>query len=149
MINDRLIRYFFIPLLGIVIPLISGFYHYEAFSFAEMIVANCYSIFISFCVWNGCSWIIFKYRHFFSYHPFIKISLLCFCTVVYGATVATLLGGLWIFFTSPSSTDWQALIRNTETVSVAVIVFTLIYEILFYQMKKKQNIQKQNNLIRL
>jgi sensor histidine kinase YesM len=146
MINDRLMRIFFIPLLGIIIPLVSGFYHYETFSFPEIIVANCYSIFISFCVWNGGSWIIYKFRHLFSKTPFFKISILCILTVVYAAVVTTLLSGLWLFFAPPSGIDWQTLFRNTLVVCIVVIVFTLIYEILFLSNEKEVEYTKSQQL---
>jgi two-component system, LytTR family, sensor kinase len=131
MINDKLIRTLFIPLLGIVIPLVSGFYQYATASFTEIIITNCYSIFISFCVWHGGSWIIYKCRLLLPYNAVIKIATLCFLTVLYAAIVATILSGVWLFFTKAHHIDWQILIRNTTAVCIAVIVFTLIYEILF------------------
>lgn len=135
MINDRLIRYLFIPLLGIVIPIISGFYRYENFSTDDIIVANCYSIFISFCVWHGSNWIIYKYRQTLPNKALLKILLLCFFTVVYGAVISTFLGALWMFATS-QQINWQILLQNTLTVSIAVIVFTLVYEVLFLSGEK-------------
>ncbi|QEC67710.1 hypothetical protein FRZ67_10550 [Panacibacter ginsenosidivorans] len=131
MINDKRIRVFFIPLLGIVIPLASGFYHYKTASFEEIIIANCYSVFISFCVWHGGSLIIYKYRLLLPYNAVVKIVTLCFLTVLYGGIVATILSGIWLFFTTAHHIDWQLLMRNTLAVCIAVVVFTLMYEILF------------------
>jgi len=131
MINDKNIRAFFIPLLGIVIPLTSGFYHYETASFTEIIIANCYSIFISFCVWHGGSWIIYKCRLLLPHNTVLKIGTLCFLTVLYGGIVATLLSGIWLFYTKSHHIDWQLVMRNTSAVCIAVVVFTLMYEILF------------------
>src|SRR5437867_7751847 len=113
MINDRLMRIFFMPIFGITIPLMSGFYPYQTFSFPEIIVANCYFIFISFCIWNGGSWIIYKSRYFLTKKPFFKITILCILTVVYASIVATILSGFWQFLTSPSGIDWETLFRNT------------------------------------
>lgn len=131
MINDRLIRTFFIPLLGLIIPLISGFYHYESLSPAEIIIANCYSVFISLCVWHGGSQIICKCRILLPDNTFVKIGTLCFLTVLYAAVTATILSAIWLFFTAAHRIDWPLLMRNTTAVCIAVIVFTLIYEILF------------------
>ncbi|MEP6844621.1 MAG: hypothetical protein ABI861_01395, partial [Panacibacter sp.] len=88
MINDKLIRALFIPLLGVSIPLVSGFYHYENASFTEIIINNCYSILISFCIWQGGIHIIYKCRRLLPSNTAIKISSLCFLTVLYGAIVA-------------------------------------------------------------
>jgi sensor histidine kinase YesM len=131
MINDKLIRFLFIPLLGLIIPLVSGFYHYETLTFTEIIIANCYSIFISLCVWQGGCTIIYKCRQLLPNNTFIKISTLCFLTVLYAAIVATILSGVWLFFTAAHHIDWKILMSNTMAVCIAVIVFTLIYEILF------------------
>jgi LytS/YehU family sensor histidine kinase len=146
MINDRFIRYFFIPLLGIVIPLISGFFDYKTFSFPEIIVANSYSIFISLCVWNGSSWIICRSRYIIQQSPFLKIATLCFLTVLYSAAVSTLLAALWLFFMARQDFSLEILMRNTVAVSIAVIVFTLIYEILFLSSEKETEHSKTKRL---
>jgi sensor histidine kinase YesM len=146
MINDRLMRIFFIPLLGIFIPLVSGFYHYENFSFGQIIIANCYSIFISFCVWNGGSWIIYKFRFRLQKNPFFKIFLLCVLTSVFAAIMTTLLCVLWLFFTSSNGIDWQTIFKTAEVVSITVVMFTLIYEILFLSNEKEIEYTKSREL---
>jgi len=146
MINDKLIRTLFIPLLGIIIPLTSGFYDYETASFSEIIITNCYSIFISFCVWHGGSRIIGKCRLLLPYNAFIKITTLCFLTVLYAAIVATLLSGVWLFFTKAHHIDWQLLMRNTIAVCIAVVVFTLVYEILFLSTENEMEHIKTKQL---
>jgi sensor histidine kinase YesM len=144
MFNDRLIRYIFIPLLGITIPLISCFYPYQSYNFTELIVANSYFIFISFCVWQGCRWLIYKYRKFLPHQPFLKILSLCFVTVLYGSIIATILSALWMKFTS--NLEWPTVLTNTVAVGVAVIIFTLIYEIL-YLSKEKENEYSKSKLL--
>lgn len=145
MIKDKQIRYFFIPLLGIVIPLISGFFDYSTFSVSQIIAANCYSIFISSCVWSGAVAIIRKSRYLIPQSPFLKICLLCFFTVLYGTAVATVLSGLWLYF-NDQSFNWYKLLQNSFAVAVAVIVFTLIYEILFLASEKESEHSKTKQL---
>jgi LytS/YehU family sensor histidine kinase len=82
-------------------------------------------------VWHGGSWIIYKCRLLLPYNAVIKIGTLCFLTVLYGAIVATILSGVWLFFTKEHHIDWQILMHNTSAVCIAVVVFTLMYEILF------------------
>jgi sensor histidine kinase YesM len=145
MFNDRLIRYIFIPLLGIAIPLISDFYPYASYSITELIIANSYFIFISFCVWEGSSWLIYKYRKFLPQHqPFLKILSLCFVTVFYGSILATLLSALWLQYAS--NFDWATVLRVTTAVSVAVIIFTLLYEILYLSKEKETEHSKTKQL---
>lgn len=130
MINDKKIRSICIPLLGIIIPFISGFYNYEKLSFTGILAANCYSIIISFCVWHGASRIIYQVRDYLSTNTFIKITTLCAVNVLYASIVASLFCFVWLLLTM-QSIDWLAILRNTLIVDIAAIVFTLIYEILF------------------
>lgn len=147
MINDKYVKAFLIPLLGIIIPIISGFYQYGHFSAAEILVANCYSILISFCVWQGGAWIVSRYRFILSYNVLVKMATLCFLTVLYGALVATILSGIWLFFTEAHHhIDWLLLMRNTLTVSVAVVVFTLMYELMFLANEKESEQVKYQQL---
>ena len=146
MINDRMIRYVFIPLLGIAIPLISGFYDYSSFSFSEIIVVNSYSVFISFCIWSGGSWIIYKSRYFIKQPPFLKICILCFLTVSYSSIVAMILCYAWMFFMSGRNINWSLLIQTVVVVDIAIIVFTLIYEILFLSTEKETEHSKSKQL---
>lgn len=146
MVNDKVIRSLFIPLLGIVIPVISGFYHYEKASFTEILIANSYSIFISFCIWQGGSWIIYKCRLLLPHHTILKVCLLCLFTVLYASVIATLLSGLWLFFTAGHRIDWQVLMKNTTAICIAVVVFTLIYEILFLTNEKESEHQESARL---
>ena len=127
--NDKTIRLFFIPLLGVAIPLLSGFYDYSTYPAAETFIANIYFIFISYCVWQGSRWLMYHFRERFAASPFYKIPLLCIINVLYAATVASILSAVWFLLTS--SISWQALYKNTAAVSLAVIVFTLVYEIMF------------------
>jgi len=146
MINDKVIRTFFIPLLGLLVPYVSGFYHYEALSFSKLLIANSYSIFISFCVWHGGSWIIYKVRTTLPDSTFVKVSTLCFLNILYAAIVASILSGIWLFFTEAHHIDWTLLMRNTTVVCVAVVVFTLVYEILFLSSENKLEHQKASQL---
>jgi len=126
--------------------LISGFYNYQSFSISKLIAANCFSIFVSFCVWNGGCWIIYKFRFRLQKNPFFQIFLLCVLTTLYAAISATSLCYLWLFFTTRGGTDWQIILKNTEVVSITVVMFTLIYEILFLSSEKEIEYTKSRQL---
>jgi sensor histidine kinase YesM len=139
-------RYVFIPLLGIGIPLVSGLYDYSSFSFTEIMVANSYFIFISFCIWSGSSRIVCKSRYIIHQSPFFKIFTLCFLTVLYSSAIAIVLVSLWLFFVSGNNFDGGVLVRTTIAIDIAVVVFTLIYEILFLSNEKETEHSKTKQL---
>lgn len=130
MINDKKIRSICIPLIGILIPFISGFYNYHQLSFINLLIANSYSIIISFCVWHGSVWVLQKFRNSVSSNTFIKIITLCFINVLYASAVASVLCAAWLWINT-QTIDWVLILQNTLVVCIATIVFTLVYEILF------------------
>lgn len=145
MINDRYIRWFFIPLLGLAIPFISGFYQFQYFDAAELLTAVSYSVFISFCVWQGCSRIIYRYRNVFAHKPFTKISALCLSAMLYSSVIATFFCLIWMLVTT-SHIEWKILLQNTIIVSIAAVLFTLVYEILYLSHEKETEETKTKQL---
>ena len=100
MIRDVYLKGVFIPLLGILIPQISGIITYGSYSTAETVVANVYFILISLSVWVGCNWIHIRLRTYFrvSSNPFLKIASVCGVCALYGLILSGLLVMLWFYF---------------------------------------------------
>jgi hypothetical protein len=138
MIRDIYLRLLFIPLLGIFIPLISGIITYRLYSLAGLIGANLYFILTSFCIWKGCNWIHFRLRPLFPQqsNPFIKICTVCFASALYGAGVGSLSTLVWLKI-SKEIFDWNNVLLFVLVCSIAIIVFTLIYEILFLNKERE------------
>src|SRR5258705_13692074 len=98
MIRDIYLRAFFIPLLGIILPLIAGLISYSGYSIAGIVGANLYFIFTSASIWAGCNWIHRKLRVVYgiSGNPFSKIASLFLIEGIYGTGVAIILSIIWI-----------------------------------------------------
>ena len=138
MIRDRYLRMFFIPLLGIMIPLVSGIITYSRYSTIEIIASNIYFIATSFCIWKGSNWVHAKLRGHFKVgsNPFPKIASLCALSLLYGISAGTISTMIW-FYISKDAFSWNALLKFNVFCSLAIIVFTLVYEILFLNKERE------------
>ena len=138
MIRDRYLRILFIPLLGIIIPVISGIITYNRYSGIEIITANIYFIITSFCIWMGSNWIHSKLRSYFKIgrNPFPKIVSLCAICLLYGVSVGSLSTMIW-FYVSRETFNWNSLFKFNTFCALAIILFTLVYEILFLNKERE------------
>ena len=138
MIRDRYLRIFFIPLLGIMIPVISGIITYSFYSPGEIIGANAFFILTSFCIWRGSNWIHLKLRNLFRFggNPFPKIASLCAICLLYGGSLGSISTMLW-YYVSRNAFSWYGLLRFNILCAFAIILFTLVYEILFLNKERE------------
>lgn len=111
---------------------------YAKYSTLELIAANLYFIFISFCIWTGCSWIHHKLRPLFkvTQNPFIKISSVCLTSALFGGSIAGILSLIW-FKIADEAFRRIPLYKCIAFSAFAVVVFTLIYEILFLSKERE------------
>ncbi len=138
MIKDALLKVIFIPILGIGLPVISGLISYELYSVPELIAANLFFILTSFLIWAGCNWIHYKLRPL--YAPvsklFVRIATVCFASALYGASTGGLASFVWIKM-SKEVFSWMAIYKFMAVCIAAVIIFTLVYEILFLSKERE------------
>ncbi len=137
MIRDRYLKLFFIPLLGVMIPPVSGIIVYSHYSGIEIMASVIYFILTSFCIWSGCNWIHSKLRgHFKVINPFPKIISLCIICLLYGNSVGSISTMIW-FSLSKEGFSWDPLFRFNLFCAFAIILFTLVYEILFLNKERE------------
>jgi sensor histidine kinase YesM len=132
MIKDKFLRLIFIPLLGIMIPFFSGIVSYPQYSLPIILGINMYFILLSFCIWSGASWIHKKIRFIFKnfQNPIIKVFSVCLVGGLFGAVVSGIFSIAW-FKISNEQFSWVAVFKCIAFSALAVILFTLVYEILF------------------
>jgi sensor histidine kinase YesM len=128
----------FIPLLGIIIPAVSGIITYSLYSPVGIIAANLEFILTSFCIWRGSNWIHSKLRNSFKVggNPFPKIVSLCAICLLYGASVGTISTMIW-FYISKDNFSWNGLFKFNILCALSIILFTLVYEILFLNKERE------------
>lgn len=149
MIRDTYLRMLFIPLLGIAIPYISGAITYPLYNTAELAAANCFFILTSFLIWRGSNWIHGRLRSAYIpvSKPFARIAAVSFSNSAYGAGVGGLSVMLWYRF-SREIFSWNSFYKFIAVCVLAVIVFTLIYEILFLSKERELDTQLVNEMDR-
>lgn len=147
MTRDIYLRILFIPLLGISLPLISGMINYVFFSPLQLAAANLFFILTSFTIWTGSHWIHKRLRLLFSplVNPFAKIATVSAAASLYGASIGSFAYLAWLK-ASGSSFDKTIVIRFLILCVVAVIVFTLIYEILFLSQERERDNKLVNEM---
>jgi hypothetical protein len=138
MIRDTFLQSIFIPLLGILIPMVSGIVTYNNYSVPALIAAHLFFILTSFIIWKGCNWIHIKLRPLFKgpYNPFVKITSISLVSSLYGASSGGVMTMIW-FRMAKETFEWEKLIRFCVFTSLAVLLFTLIYEILFLSRERE------------
>lgn len=138
MIRDVQLKLLFIPLLGMLIPVVSGIVTYEKNSFLQVIISNCYFITTSFVIWSGCNWIHKKIRPMFprGQSPFFKVLFITILSGLYGASSGGALTMIW-FRISHDQFSWDKLFSFIAFTIMAVILFTLVYEILFLSKERE------------
>jgi sensor histidine kinase YesM len=138
MIKDALLKVIFVPLLGIGLPIISGIITYKLYSAPELIAANFFFILTSFAIWAGCNWIHVSLRPLYSpvSRLFLKIATVCFVSALYGASIGGLSTFIWLKM-SRETFNWNGISKFIAVCVAAVILFTLLYEILFLSKERE------------
>ncbi len=138
MIKDALLKIIFIPLLGITLPMISGLISYERYSVTEILLSNLFFIITSLTIWLGCNWVHYKLRPL--YAPLrgllAKVATVCFISGLYSACIGLVSSLLWMSY-SNETFNWTSIYKFIALCMAAVIVFTLVYEILFLTKERE------------
>lgn len=138
MVKDVHLRLLAIPLLGLLIPAVSGIITYERYSALQLIISNCYFILTSFIIWGGCNWIHMKLRPLFrkAKTAFLKILSISVVSALYGASSGGVLTMIW-FRLSREQFTWERFFSFIAFTVMAVLIFTLVYEILFLSKERE------------
>ncbi len=147
MVKDIHIRILFIPLLGIIIPYTSGIMVYSNYSLPQLLAAHIYFIFTSFCIWAGCNKAHLSLRKKFKPNTsaYFKIAAITFISALYSVFIGGLLTVVWFAITKELFT-WLKLIEFILYTSVAVSLFTLLYEVLFLSNEKEEHLKMAGEL---
>src|SRR6516165_2724494 len=101
LIHDRTVKLLVVPVLGIVLPNITGLITNNRYSFTELLLCYAYFILISLTVWQGNVWIMYfiRKKYEWRYNQYYKIILSLFlANVVYSGSISALLLNLWVAF---------------------------------------------------
>ncbi len=140
MLKDIYLRMLFIPVLGIFLPVLSGVISYELYPPASVIGVLLYFILVCFIVWTACHWMHRKIRSLYPFfsHPGRRILAITLANSLCGTSIGCLAVLGWMQF-SRELFDWNTIVRFVLACSTAVIIFTLVYEILFLTKEREQD----------
>lgn len=149
-INDKKIRIIFIPFFGIVIPNLTGLFGHITYSSPIYWIGYIYFILISFIIWHGNRFLLFKQREHYDWfaNPLRKLVMLVFANVFYTAPVTILMLLWWYHFAGFAQPDWNVIKLVTLMNVIAVIFITHVYETVFLIKERENDIVRFEKLER-
>jgi len=146
-INDKLVRIIGIQFFGIVIPNATGLVSHNDRSVLFLFATYGYFMLISFLIWQGNRFILFKLEQKFNWfiNPAQKVIMILGGNVFYTAPLVVVMLYGWYQFTG-GIPDWS-VIRITAIVCVICVVFiTHAYETTFLIKQRASDIVKGEKL---
>jgi two-component system, LytTR family, sensor kinase len=148
-INDSIIKLMGIPLLGIIIPNISGLITNSLYSAAGLFLCYAGFIIISLIIWQGNLLLMHSVREKleWKYISYYKSTIVLFFTnLIFSGSISFPLLYIWKKFSKEIYTG-QAPIINTSLIIIFTAAFiTNIYEIVFLNHEKEDNLSRVEQL---
>ena len=147
MIKDKFLKLLSIPVLGVGISYLSGIFTYSKYSTAGLIGGFLYFILVSYCIWRGCHWIHAKLSalELAEQSIFYKVAMVCFSSSLYAVSVSGIFCFLWMRISLETFSG--VVVYKFLLLSIfAVVVFTLVYEVLYLSKERELDNKIVNQL---
>src|SRR5579871_373014 len=149
-LNDRAVKLFCIPVLGFLIPNVTGLIDNRKYNFAELVVSYFYFIFIAFIVWEGNVRLMYFIKKKFAWQngQYYKIiASLFFANIVYSGFVSLSMLYLWKQYSKETYPDTgEPVINTTLVIIIAATFITNIYEMVFLNDEREYNLSRVEQL---
>jgi len=150
-LDDRTIKLIGIPILGLLVPNLSGLITNRLYSYPELLACYAWFILIALLVWQGNVWLMYfiRKKYTWSYRQYHKIVIsLFFVNIVYSGTLSLLLLQVWKMFARETYGQGGPLVNTSLIIIIAACFITNIYEILFLnkEMEHSQSRVEQLNI---
>lgn len=128
-INDKLVRIIGIQFFGVVIPNATGLVTHEDRSVLYIFAAYAYFMLISFLIWQGNRYILFKLEGKYNWfiNPAQKVVMILGGNVFYTAPLVIGMLYLWYTFTG-AAPNWSVMQLTAIVCVICVIFITHAYE---------------------
>lgn len=147
-LNDRMVKLFGIPLLGIAIPNVTNLITNNRYAIAELVANYFFFILVSFIVWQGnvvlMNFIKKKFEWRYSRYYRVMIALLI-SNFLYSGLISVLLLCGWKFI-SRESEAWAPVINTSFVIIVVSVFITNIYEIVSLNNEREYNLSRVEQL---
>lgn len=150
-LDDRLIKLIGIPVLGLLIPNLSGLITNHLYSYPELLACYAYFTLIALLIWQGNVWLMYfiRKKYTWSYKQYHKIVISLFLiNIVYSGALSMLLLELWKMFAREPYGHAGPLVNTSLVIIIAACFITNIYEMLFLnrEMEHSQSRVEQLNI---
>ena len=148
-LRDWPIKLLAIPLLGIVIPNLTGIISHSRYSTGEIIASYLFFIFISFVVWEGNVKLmrLVKRKYKWGHRNYYKTILAFFASnVLYSGTMSVLLLLVWMFLSHETYTNWRPILYTTLIIIVTANLVTNTYENFFLNQEQLNTLSRVEQL---
>ncbi len=148
-LDDRTIKLISIPLLGLLVPNLSGLITNHLYSYPELLACYAYFILIALLVWQGNVWFMYfiKKKYTWSYRQYYKIVISLFLVnIVYSGTLSMLLLHCWKMFARETYSQNVPLVNTSLIIIIAACFITNIYEILFLNKEMEHSLSREQQL---
>ncbi len=138
-INDKIAKIIAIPLLGIVIPNVTGIITNSRYSIPELTGSYLFFMLISFFVWEGNVLLmrVIKRKYKWGHTSYYKTILaLFFSNVVYSGVSSLLLLLLWVFLSKENYNSWHPIGRTVLVIIITASFVTNMYENFFLNQEQ-------------
>ncbi len=133
-----------------VIPNLTGLFGHISFSSYLYWIGYSYFILLSFTIWQGNRYLLFKQREHFDWfdNPVRKLTMLIAANVFYTAPLTSIWLIGWYWFAGFNQTDWNVIYLVTLMNVIAVIFITHVYETVFLIKERERDIVEVEQLKR-
>ncbi len=147
MIKDATLKLFFIPLTGILIPVLSGLFHLRNFSLIEDILSTLLFILVSLFIWQGTITLVSYIRNTACAKKGLahSILMLIFSVACFAAVLSSSFSLLWQkIFTGTLNN--RATFTYSLSYSLTALFIGMIYEVLFLKKELELDTKIVNQL---
>ena len=147
--HDRIFKLICTPLLGIIIPNISGLINNSGYTRFELMVCYSYFILVAFIMWEGNLRLMYYIRKKYEwrYNQYYKIILSLFlANILYSGLISFLLLYLWKIFSKEVYPGLWPVINTALIIIVAASFITNIYEIIYLNREREYNQTRADQL---
>jgi sensor histidine kinase YesM len=148
-LNDSIVKLCCIPILGILIPNLTGLIANSKYGVAGLFGSYLFFIIIALLVWEGNVRLMYfiRRRVEWQYGQYYKtIIALFFSNIVYSGSLSALMLCLWKYYSRETYRGFEPIVNTTLIIIIAATFITNIYEIMFLNHEREYNVTRVEQL---
>jgi sensor histidine kinase YesM len=142
---NRFILFIIVPILGVLIPFLSGIISHQQYTGWQLLISYSYFILVAFIVWKGNVYFLQQIRKRYErnrYNYFSTIASYFTINVFYSAVSSGILIITWMAFSKEKALFNNAVSSAMVIVLFAVIVINNLYELVLVKHEMEETLSK-------